>query len=175
MICSYKEPDYMKNIMPSETYMEEQRKRVNSSSATRKLNKLASHENLDHLKPTRQADRLISEDFSDNDLAFPQNQSLENAMAVPVNNLGTEAKRQLALGKHPSVDFQQSTYRPMLSLNLSNKEGIFEDNFVQNTLNAAVCEYLGKNECLTIRIRVLGKFGVGKTSMIGNYLSAKRD
>ena len=61
----------------------------------------------------------------------------------------------------------------MLSLNLSHKDGIFEDNIVQNTLNAAVCEYLTKNPYLTLKIRILGKLGVGKTTLIVNYLNAK--
>ena len=50
-----------------------------------------------------------------------------------------------------------------------------EDNFITQTLNAAVCDYLIKNPILTIKICVLGKFGVGKTSLIRNYIKVKRE
>jgi GTPase SAR1 family protein len=51
-----------------------------------------------------------------------------------------------------------------------------KDNFISNTLKQAVCEYLSRGTCsITIKLCVLGKLGVGKTDLISNYISAKRE
>jgi len=45
-----------------------------------------------------------------------------------------------------------------------------DTNFLSSTLNAVVAGYLNNNSVMTIKIQVLGKIGVGKTSLISNYV-----
>jgi len=49
------------------------------------------------------------------------------------------------------------------------------DNFLKSTLNAVVSQYLHTSPVLTLKIQVLGKLGAGKSTLISNYVQAKRE
>ena len=124
-----------------------------------------------NLELPKQEERLISEDISENDLLF-HNTSIDN------NIIETETHFE-KLDRYPgrpSVDKIPCRSKPLLSIDISQKDGMsHEDNIVQNTRNARVCDYLMKSTHLTIKILILGKLAVGKSSLILNYLNAKRE